>query len=95
MPKCVWSRPGQVDVVAESGEALQRQGCGEHFENSVHGPPFLQGLVQRLGIDAAGNKVSQQQKEVESLETWRWWNEVGEKILGLQCSFFWLVNESR
>lgn len=58
-----------MDVVAERGAALQRQGRGEHPENSVHGPPFLQGLVQRLGIDAAGNEVGQQQEEVESLET--------------------------
>lgn len=68
MNESVWSPPGQVDVVAESGAALQCQGRGKHSENSVHGPPFLQGLVQRLGVDAAGNEVGQQQKEVESLE---------------------------
>lgn len=57
-----------MDVVAESGAALQCQRCGQHSEDSVHGPSFLQSLVQRLDVDTAGDEVSQQQEEVKALE---------------------------
>lgn len=60
-----------MDVVAESRAALQRQRRGEHSQDCVHGPSLLQGLVQRLGIDAAGYEVGQQQEEVKTLEAWR------------------------
>lgn len=67
----MWNLPGQVDVVAESRAALQCQRRGEHSQDRVHGPSFLQGLVQWLGVDAAGYEVGQQQEEVKTLEAWR------------------------
>lgn len=58
-----------MNVVAQSGTALQGQDHGEHSEDRVHGPSFPQSLVQRLHIDTAGDEVGQQQQEVECLET--------------------------
>lgn len=58
-----------MDVVAQSWAALQRQRCGQDFEDCVHGASFPQSLVQRLDVDTAGYKVGQQQQEVETVET--------------------------
>lgn len=49
-----------MDVVAEGRAALQSQGHGQHLEDRVHGAPFLQRLIQRLEVDAAGDEVGEQ-----------------------------------
>lgn len=60
--------PGHVDVVAEGGAALQSQGRGQHLEDHLHGAPFLQRLIQRLEVDAAGDEVGEQKEEVETVQ---------------------------
>lgn len=58
-----------MDVVTESRAALYCQHSGEHFKYSVHGPSFLQSIVQRSTVDTAGHKVGQQQQEIKAVET--------------------------
>ena len=61
--------PGHVDVVKEHWHPLQQEGDREHFQHSVHGATFIQGLPQWLDVDAGCNEVCQNQQKVEAVET--------------------------